>query len=138
MTRWVYGLVLAANHHIEELSFIADSLVADDPKNLCTVTILFLKHALLGAKAEALMCVTPELEAAARWDEVYHWLLAEGHALINEKDTALDWLELAISRGFINFPFLSEHDPLLDNLRGEERFEKLMERAKHERETLET
>ncbi len=32
--------------------------------------------------------------------------------------------------GFINYLFMSKHDPFLENLRGDERFETLMEKAK--------
>jgi hypothetical protein len=46
-------------------------------------------------------------------------------------------LEYATSRGFINYPFLNEYDPLLENIRGEPRFKKLMERVKHEWENFE-
>ena len=41
-----------------------------------------------------------------------------------------------IDRGFINYPFM-QCDPFLDNIRGEERFKKLMERAKYEWEHFE-
>jgi disulfide oxidoreductase YuzD len=58
--------------------------------------------------------------------------MAHGYALIGEKKKALDWLENAIDRGFIAYPFLNEHDPFLDNVRGEERFKKLIQRVKHE------
>ena len=49
---------------------------------------------------------------------------------------ALDWLENAVNRGFLNYPFLSEYDPFLENIRGERRFKDLMERVKHEWENI--
>jgi len=49
----------------------------------------------------------------------------------------LNWLEHAVDRGFINYPLLAEKDPFLANIRGEERFKKLMERVKHEWEHFE-
>jgi len=58
--------------------------------------------------------------------------MAESYALINKKNEAIDWVECAIKCGFINYPFLVEYDPFLDNIRGEERFKKLMERVKYE------
>jgi len=42
-----------------------------------------------------------------------------------------------IERGMINYPFLSEHDWHLDNIRGETRFGQAMERARREWERLE-
>ena len=49
----------------------------------------------------------------------------------------MDWLENAINRGFINFPFLNQYDSFLDNIRGEERFKRLMERVKYDWERFE-
>ena len=98
---------------------------------------MFLMHSLRGNKEEALKAVTPELEAASEWDEVLPWMLAGGYAMLDEREEAYRWLEHAISRGFINYPFLSRHDPLLEGLRGEERFRRLMERVKDEWEHFE-
>ena len=42
----------------------------------------------------------------------------------------------AVNRGFINYPFF-QCDPFLDNIRGEERFKKLMVKAKYEWEHFE-
>ena len=58
-------------------------------------------------------------------------------ALLNENNNALGWLENAVRLGFINCPFLNQYDPFLENLRGEERFKKLMERVKYEWEHFE-
>ncbi len=63
--------------------------------------------------------------------------MAANYALIDHPLEALDWLENAVKRGFINYPFQNEYDPLLENIRGEERFKKLMERAKYEWENFE-
>ena len=48
------------------------------------------------------------------------------------KNEALYWLENAVNLGFINYPFFNDYDPLLDNIREEERFRKLMKRVKKE------
>jgi non-specific serine/threonine protein kinase len=63
--------------------------------------------------------------------------LAGIFSLLGEKNEALDWLENAVNRGFINYPLLAEKDPWLANLRGEDRFQKLMERVKYEWEHFE-
>jgi len=57
--------------------------------------------------------------------------------LIDEKDEAIDWLEEVVKWGFINYPFLNEIDPFLENIRSEPRFKKLMKRVKHEWENFE-
>jgi len=66
---------------------------------------------------------------AATTDEYYSLVLAEAHALVGARDEALAWLEIAVQRGFINYPFLSKWSTLLDNLRGDDRFAALMARV---------
>ena len=63
--------------------------------------------------------------------------MAESYALIDEYKEALDWLEHGVDFGFINYPFLTEYDRLLGNIRSKPRFKKLMERVKHEWENFE-
>ncbi len=58
-------------------------------------------------------------------------ILARGGA----KAEAFEWLENSIDAGFINYPFMMK-DPFLDGIRDDERFEKLIERVKHEWETF--
>ena len=52
-------------------------------------------------------------------------------------DEALEWIENAVRRGFLNYRFLSEYDPLLENLRDDERFQALMAEARKRFESLE-
>ncbi len=63
--------------------------------------------------------------------------MAECYALLDEKEEALEWLELAVNKGWLNYPFLNEIDPFLQNIRGEERFKKLMETVKYKWENFE-
>ncbi|MGA2587747.1 MAG: hypothetical protein ABSF88_12085 [Candidatus Aminicenantales bacterium] len=58
-------------------------------------------------------------------------------ALLDKRKNALDWLENAVDCGFINYPFLNEYDPYLANIRGDERFKKLMERVRYKAEHFE-
>jgi hypothetical protein len=51
-------------------------------------------------------------------------------ALTNQTSEALDWLERSVDRGFVNYPFLSTVDPLLNGLKEENRFQELMQRVK--------
>ena len=69
------------------------------------------------------------------WDWQYSWEVASGYAMLGETEEALRWLRNAVDRRIINYPFLNEYDPFLQNLRGEEAFQKLM---KHVRERWES
>jgi hypothetical protein len=50
----------------------------------------------------------------------YH--IATFYAYLDDKEESIKWLENAIKHGVINYPLLIEHDKLLNNIRGEERF----------------
>jgi non-specific serine/threonine protein kinase len=98
---------------------------------------LFLKYALQGDRKRALDSVSKEVNRWAWNDPDLPWFWAGLYALINEKEKAMDWLERAADPGFINYPLIAEQDPFLENIRGEPRFKKLMERVKHEWENFE-
>ena len=131
-----YAIPLAWNEQFQEAYSIFDLLGKEAPQHIASLS-LFLKYALRGEKTKALKSVTEELKIASKWDEQFSWLMAGSFALIDEKDEALYWLENAVNRGCINYPLLSEIDPFLENIRGEERFKKLMERVKYEWENFE-
>jgi hypothetical protein len=98
---------------------------------------LFLKYALQGEKKKAFDSVSRKTFEWA-WDDPDIPVIWAGHfAVLNDKEKALDWLERGVDRGCINFPLIAEKYPLLENIRGEPRFKKLMERVKHEWENFE-
>ena len=68
---------------------------------------------------------------------IFSMLLWAHFAVLDEKEKAMDWLERAVGRGCNNYPLLAEQYPLLENIRGEPRFKKLLERVKHEWENFE-
>ena len=108
------GSFLARNGNLDEADVAFDRL-ARTQQTVISRLGLFLRHALAGNKTNALQAVTPALTKAARWDGQYSWEMAAGYALIEEIDEALEWLENAPAHGFINYPFLSQYDPLLEN-----------------------
>ena len=73
----------------------------------------------------------------AKKDFQYSLFVADAFAMINQKKESLNWIENSINNGNVNFPFINEYDPFLENIRGEERFKKLMERVKYEWENFE-
>jgi non-specific serine/threonine protein kinase len=53
-------------------------------------------------------------------------MLADCYALAGEKEEAMNWLENAVNRGFVNYPYISKYNPFLKNIRGEARFKELL------------
>ena len=135
--RFCYAHVLALNGRSDEAVQAFEVLAKDMPDNFFARLGLFYKHALQGEKEPALHASTEDLKTAASADPYYCWNMAQGYALVNERTEALDWLERALSAGFINYPLLAQMDPFLGNVRGEPRFEQLMNIAKERWEAFE-
>jgi serine/threonine protein kinase len=130
--RFVYFHGLAMTGKYDEALTILDKPETEIPDDFFSQFSYFFKHALLNEKEKALRLATDEFKATASKDLEYSSFLAQGFALLNERAEALHWLENAANLGFINYPFLTKHDPFLENLRGDKRFEKLMAEVKRE------
>jgi serine/threonine protein kinase len=135
--RYFYAKNLAYKHNYEEAFNLFNLIAKDAPETIWAWLGLFSKYALQKRKSKALQSVTEEFKRLAQEDEIFPIFMAESFALIDEKEEAFNWLEQGVKWGFIHYPFLSEHDPFLENVRGEERFKKLMERVKYEWEHFE-
>jgi non-specific serine/threonine protein kinase len=126
-----------------ELTHNGDNKLAIEILNRATATesahgfVKMLKHALLGDKEQFDRELTPELQKTAARDPDWSYHVAVMHALLGVHEETLRWIEQAASRGMINYPLLAELDPFLDDVRGDERFKKLMVRVKKEWEEFE-
>lgn len=69
-------------------------------------------------------------------DFQYAHFVAQSYASIGEVDEGMRWLTRSVERGFTHYPFISERDPLLANLRTSPKFKDLTERTKQEWMTL--
>ena len=136
-SHFMYGLILAYTNELEEAISIIDQNTEKYPDTLFSKLGLILKYALQGKNEKVLKEITPDFEKTVRRDIEFSHRLSSFLALINQKKEALNWLENAVNNGLINYPFLAAKDPFLENIRGEERFKKLMKRVKHEWENFE-
>jgi hypothetical protein len=89
-----------------------------------------LKCAAKGDRDGFSRWLTPALIYTVARDPQYSSLMADFYALLGDPEKALDWLENAASRGFINYPYLLNGDPYLQTIRGQSRFERLMDKIK--------
>jgi len=135
--RFHYALMLAYNKAFDEAFSIIDQSAKATPNNAVTKFGLLLKYGLLKDREKAFLIMTSDFRKTCQRDSEWAYYVADAFALLNEKKEALDWLENAVDRGIINYPFINKHDIFLDNIRGEARFKKLMERVKYEWEHFE-
>ena len=66
------------------------------------------------------------IDAMAEANDILPRLLADGHALLGDADSAVAWLRVAVDRGFIHYPFLAQGNPLLRSLDGHSGFRALL------------
>jgi serine/threonine protein kinase len=133
--RWISIMrmnLLARLGRIEDACTVAEETVAENAKDAFGRLATAFKLALLGKREAFLALVTGEFEADSWHDPDCPEWFAGWFALVNEPDRALDWLEHWVDRGSINYPMLAHGDPLLEPLRGEPRFQHLLDRIRPE------
>jgi TolB-like protein/predicted Ser/Thr protein kinase len=131
-----YSQLLACNGKRDEALAVIDRMEKGTGGNVMTVFSLLLKYGLMNDRERALRLITADFRKTCWRDFEWSYWVASRLSFAGAKSEALDWLEHAVDRGFINYPFL-ECDPFLNNIRDAERFKKLEERAKYEWEHFE-
>jgi len=134
--------LLAAAGHSDEAREVLDRWRADTPDHPYMLAVTTVVFASEGKTAEsgnlfAALYEIPGVIESMRADPLGVLWGANVFALNGEVEAALEWLEHGFELGFINYPFLAEKDILLEGVRGDPRFQQLMERVKREWETFE-
>jgi TolB-like protein len=114
-----------------------DKYAKDSPSHILTKLAMMLKNGL----QSNVVNMREELKGDfCNWcysECTWSYFVAASFALANAKVDALNWLEHAVDLGWTNYPNMAVQDPFLENIRGEERFKKLLERVKYEWENFE-
>lgn len=132
------ALALLYNGKITETVDFISNAVMEPWGDSIAGFLVFLKYALKGdADKMEQVLATDDLVKLVKADCQYSWHMGAVYSYINESDKSLEWLENAVNRGFINYRMLNEYDPLLEKVRNDERFKRLMARVKGEWENFE-
>ncbi len=138
MSRYLYLASLIFTGSYDEAHRLAEQWHEDMPRHAWVELILATLYSARGMKSESKKILSEKTQDTMwRGDPSGIWIVAQINALNGETEESLKWLEHAVDKGFINYPLFSELDPFLENIRGEPRFKKLMERVKHEWENFE-
>ena len=132
-----YFMALGYARRLDEAEALTEGMSAEPDSDIGTWWMGLWRAAWRADRAEVLRLAAGPYRQLAAWDAEVPWALASAHAAVGLEDEALSWLERAIERGMINWPFLSEHDRYLDDVRGDARFRELMDRARREWERFE-
>jgi len=121
---------------LKEATAIIDQHVHKDWPDTFTKNSLLIKYAVEKDIKKIEKLVTGDYEKTVRSDLQTTYFTSVMYVVAGMEDAALELLEHAVNHGFINYPLMSEKDPILKGIRGEERFKKLMKRVKHEWENF--
>jgi serine/threonine protein kinase/tetratricopeptide (TPR) repeat protein len=126
MYRYGAGLVLAGMGRTDEALALLDPVEPTESFEVGHYFALFLKLALRGERGRFAEALRPEFVRLAEIDACTAAIFTMFYALAGDSDTALDWLEKAVSRGYFNYPFLHADNRFTAPLHGHPRFERLM------------
>ena len=126
MARLFYVWILILNGRTDAVGAVLAAFPPDVRETVPARLAFFMADALAGNVEGVDAALTPEVDAAAKASDLFARILAQGYALAGRPDRALDWLEVAVGRGFINYPFLARYDPFLQTLSADPRFVALM------------
>jgi tetratricopeptide (TPR) repeat protein len=105
--------------------------IAEADAQMWSVLSRMYLAALAGRRDEVVQLTSAESFAGlAKVDHQYSYFAAECLTECGEHDAALQWLANAIGLGMTNDEFFARHNRFLAPLRGDPRFEALMERAR--------
>ena len=127
MGRLFYVGVLVLNRCTSKARAVADAFPSAVRDSVPARIACFLARALTDDAPYGHVAQIEEIEGLATAADVFPRMIAQGYALAAMPEHAMHWLALAVDRGFINYPFLAQHDPCFANVRGLPQFQQLME-----------
>jgi len=133
---WVSYCLAALGQPEEAIQELESALEVGLPEPTAPLA-RFLLWALHGNPEQALAALDPKTREYAWKDPDFSALLPGIFAYMDETDRALEWLQHALDRGNINYPLFASNDVLLENVRGEPRFQEIMASLKPKWEAFE-
>jgi tetratricopeptide (TPR) repeat protein len=134
---WWLAQALAYQGREDEAVPYFDKVIAADARPLSALSRLWRLAA--GGDREGFRKALEsdaQLLETARTDEWFPNFIAACLARLGDYAGAIEWLGRAVGWGFSNYRFLSELSPFLAPIRGDRRFQALLEDARRKQETL--
>jgi serine/threonine protein kinase len=122
-------VTLAYVGRIGECRAVIERLANDPGDDALLRVALMTERAMVGDRDGLNALVTPPFEATAARNGQLAWNVAACYARLGDATRALAWLDDAINHEFVPAQFLATIDPFLASLRGDPRFEALMDKS---------
>jgi len=126
---WMYASILTAAGRVDDARQACERIIASAPDDNMSWLCQTFVWGLDANSAAITASLTDDRRIWAASDFQYALHLAECFAMAGDRDQAFEWLDIAVTRGAVNYPFLAERNPLLANLRDDSRFAPLMTRV---------
>ena len=130
MNKFWKALILFYNNRAGEAYKFINKYTNEPARDSWTHLSILLKYVIKGKRDKVLLTMSHDFVKIHQLDPQSSYLVSALYSFLGEKEESLKWLEISVGGGFINYPFINEFDPLLENIRGDERFRKLMQRVK--------
>jgi serine/threonine-protein kinase len=129
MVPLLVSMQIAAAGLKEEGAELLSELTTDMRDTPLGLMAVHLRAGLRGDRAGVLAATTPAFEATLG-NEFTSFHAAESFALVGLVDEAVRFARLAVTRGFINYPFLAEHAPFFDEVRRADDYKRLLDEVR--------
>lgn len=106
--------ILAINDQPDEIPAVVQGFADRDTGSIAAQVARCFAAAFAGTQPQPEF--TARSQALARSNDMYPRMFAQAFAVADEPEAAMEWLSLAVERGFINYPYLHKYDPLLTRL----------------------
>ena len=127
MARLFYVWALVVNRCHDTVRAVVNAFPPEVRDTVPARLAFFLADALAGNEEDADNAWTEDIERLSTAADLFPRMVAQAYALAGRPDQAMRWLAMAVDRGFINYPYLAQHDPFFESLRSLPRFQHLME-----------
>jgi TolB-like protein/tetratricopeptide (TPR) repeat protein len=131
MNQFWKALVLFYNKKNEESHEFITRHIDDSARDSWSRLAVFLKLIIEGDREKTMELLTPEFVRMHWADPQNSYLIGAQLSYLGQKTDSLKWIQHSVESGFMNYPFLKEFDPLLENIRGEEKFVMLLEEVRN-------
>jgi TolB-like protein len=124
MARLFYIWALVLNRRIADAREVLEAFPLEVRDTIPAQIAAFLVSA--GGRKSEPAAAPPDLDLRDTAGDVFPRMLAQAYALAAMPDDALACLKVAVDRGFINYPFLANHDPFFEPIRTLPAFQELL------------